>query len=194
MDRQQPIQVPIVASASRRNAPLPAVGALSSVLQHSVVVFSKNYLPVSQINLKRAVVLLLTDQAEPLGFDGGRQWEVRSPNLVLVVPEQIRLMHTNPERLWKLPGVTRREVLRRDRHACQYCGSTRQLTLDHVIPRSKGGLHTWDNVVTACAHCNGRKGDRLPHEAGMTLAKKPKAPAHPALQFAEQFWQTQGTP
>lgn len=165
-----------------------------AVLQHSVIVFSKNYLPVSRINIKRAIVLLVTGQAEALGFGSGQQWEVRSPNLVLIVPEHIRLVHTNPERFWKVPAVTRREVLRRDHHACQYCGSTRHLTLDHVIPRSRGGLHTWDNVVAACASCNSRKGDRLLHEVGMALAHKPKAPIHPALQFAEQFWQTQTMP
>lgn len=169
-----------------------AIAFTDAVLQHSVVVFSKNYLPVSRVNIKRAVVLLLSGQAESLGCGTGRQWEVRSPNLVLQVPEHIRLLYTNPERYWKVPAVSRREVLRRDHHTCQYCGTTRHLTLDHVIPRSKGGPHTWDNVVAACATCNGRKGDRLPHEAGMTLARKPKAPAHPALQFAEQFWKTQG--
>lgn len=163
----------------------------AAVLQPVVIVFSKNYLPMSQVTIRRAIVLLLTGQAEALGCGSGRQWEVRSPHLVLVVPEQIRLLHAHPERFWKTPAVTRRAVLRRDHHTCQYCGSSRQLTLDHVLPRSRGGSHTWDNVVTACAPCNGRKGDRLPQEAGMTLAHKPKAPMHPALQFAEQFWQTQ---
>jgi len=177
MNRQQQLQTPVMQA--------------SSVLQNSVVVFSKNYLPVARINIKRAIVLLITGQAESLGFGTGQAWEVRSPSLVLVVPEHIRLLHSNPERYWKVPAVNRREVLRRDHHRCQYCGSTRRLTLDHVIPRSRGGLHTWDNVVAACERCNSVKGDRLPYEAGMTLKSKPKAPAHPALQFAEQFWQTQ---
>lgn len=82
----------------------------------------------------------------------------------------------NPERHWKVPPVKRREVLRRDNHTYQYCGSIRHLTLDHVIPRSKGGQHSWDNVVTACDSCNSMKGDRLPHEVGMVLKTKPKAP------------------
>jgi 5-methylcytosine-specific restriction endonuclease McrA len=97
----------------------------------------------------------------------------------------------NPERHWKAPPVNRREVFRRDNHACQYCGSTKHLTLDHVIPRSKGGTHTWDNVVTACEKCNSCKGDRLLHETGMVLKAKPKAPMHPAITFAEQFWKEQ---
>jgi 5-methylcytosine-specific restriction endonuclease McrA len=162
-----------------------------SILQNTVVVFSKNYLPMSRIPMKRAIALLITGQAEPVGFTTGQLWEVRSPSVVLQVPEHIRLTIGNPERLWKVPPVNRREVLRRDSHLCQYCGSRHRLTLDHVVPRSKGGLHTWDNVVTACERCNGTKGDRLLHETGLKLRAKPKAPIHPAVAFAEEFWQAQ---
>ncbi|GAA6615943.1 HNH endonuclease [Scytonema sp. NUACC26] len=161
------------------------------ILQNSVVVFSKNYLPIARINIKRAIVLLVTGQAESLNFGTTKQWEVRSPSIVLQVPEHIRLTVSNPERHWKVPAVNRREVLKRDSNTCQYCGSTKRLTLDHVIPRSKGGQHTWNNVVTACERCNQNKGDRLPHEAGMVLKSKPKAPIHPAVTFAEQFWNAQ---
>lgn len=129
------------------------------ILQNSVVVFSKNYLPLARINIKRAIVLLVTGQAESVNFGTTKLWEVRSPSVVLQVPEHIRLTVGNPERHWKVPPVNRREVLRRDNHTCQYCGSTKHLTLDHVIPRSKGGQHTWDNVVTACEKCNSTKSD-----------------------------------
>jgi 5-methylcytosine-specific restriction endonuclease McrA len=162
----------------------------TQILQKQVVVFSKNYLPLARINIKRAIVLLVTGQAESLEF-GSSHWEVRSPSVVLQVPEHIRLLGSNPERHWKMPPVNRREVFRRDNHACQYCGNTKHLTLDHVIPRSKGGGHTWDNVVTACEKCNSRKSDRLLHEIGMFLRTKPKAPIHPAIVFAEQFWKEQ---
>lgn len=162
-----------------------------SVLQNSVVVFSRNYLPLARINIKRAIALLVTGQAESLEFKNNRGWQVRSPNIVLYVPEHIRLTMGNPERIWRVPPVNRRELLRRDNHICQYCGATRNLTIDHVIPRSKGGLHTWDNVVTACGTCNSQKGDRLLSEIGMSLKVKPKAPMHPAIAFAEQFWREQ---
>lgn len=161
------------------------------LLQNAVVVFSKNYLPLARINLKRAAVLLVTGQAESLEFSSNRQWEIRSPSLVLQVPEHIRLIGSNPERHWKIPPVSRREVLRRDNHACQYCGSGKRLTLDHVIPRSKGGQHTWNNVVAACESCNSKKGDRLPQEIGMIPRNKPKAPVHPAIAFSDRFWKTQ---
>jgi 5-methylcytosine-specific restriction endonuclease McrA len=163
----------------------------SQILQNSVVVFSKNYLPLARINIKRAIVLLVTGQAESLDLSSAKPWEIRSPSVLLQVPSHIRLTVGNPERHWKVPPVNRREVLRRDNHTCQYCGSTKHLTLDHVIPRSKGGQHSWDNVVTACEKCNSTKSDRLPHEAGMVLKTKPKAPIHPAVVFAEQFWSAQ---
>lgn len=163
--------------------------AASEILQQSVALFSKNYLPINQINIKRAIILLVTGKAEPLlDFGECKTITVHSPTMVLLVPQQIRLTINHQERTWKIPAVSRREVLRRDKHCCQYCGSTKQLTIDHVIPTSKGGKHAWDNVVTACEKCNNRKGDRTPQQANMTLQTKPKAPVHPIVAFAEQFW------
>ena len=158
------------------------------VLEQSVVVFSQNYLPLCRVNIKRAIVLLVTNKAEAVNLTTESGWQVHSPSVVLNVPKHIRLKIASAERMWKVPPVNRREVLRRDHHSCQYCGSSKRLTLDHVLPRSKGGPHTWDNVVTACERCNSRKGDRTPTEAGMQLRTKPKAPLHPAVSFAEQFW------
>ncbi|MGK7891367.1 MAG: HNH endonuclease [Leptolyngbyaceae cyanobacterium] len=166
---------------------------IPSILHHKVVVFSCTYLPVARVNIKRAITLLLTGRAESLDMGSGKSWKVRSPNFVLHVPEYIRLTTSDPKRKWKVPPVNRREVLRRDNYACQYCGSKKRLTLDHVVPRSQGGPHTWDNVVTACEPCNASKGARTPQEAGMVLKTKPKAPIHPAIAFAEEFWNQQDT-
>lgn len=164
------------------------------ILHRSVVVFSQNYLPISRVNIKRAIILLVTGKAEPLNFGVSTptiSWSVRSANKVLQVPEHIRLTISGIERIWKIPPVNRREILKRDNNTCQYCGSKKHLTLDHVIPRSKGGLHTWDNVVAACEKCNAHKGDRTPQQAGMPLLKQPRAPMHPTVAFAENFWQEQ---
>lgn len=157
-----------------------------------VVLFSQNYLPMTRINLRRAAILLVTDRAEPLNFskDG---WGMRSPSTVLTIPEHIRLKTSSKERIWKIPPVNRREVLRRDAHTCQYCGSKKRLTLDHVMPRSKGGQHSWDNVVAACAPCNSYKADRTPELAKMQLKRKPQAPVHPVIAFAGQFWKEHKT-
>lgn len=165
--------------------------SVPDILGRSVVVFSQNYLPLTRVNIKRAIVLLVSDKAEPVDFGGSNRWAVRSASSVLYVPEHIRLTVASTERIWKIPPVNRREVLRRDRHTCQYCGSTKHLTLDHVIPRSKGGQHSWDNVVAACERCNAFKGDRTPLQAGMPLLAQPKPPMHPTVAFAEQFWSQQ---
>jgi len=166
----------------------------STLFSQTVMVFSRNYLPVARINLRRAAVLLLTGRAEPLDLGENKAAILlRSPSLILQVPAQIRLSTGNTERLWKVPPVSRRAVLRRDHYTCQYCGSSKQLTLDHVLPKSRGGQHSWDNVVAACESCNQAKGARTPAEARMTLRTKPKAPIHPALAFAEQFWNDPST-
>jgi 5-methylcytosine-specific restriction endonuclease McrA len=158
-------------------------------LTQSVVVFSKNYLPLNKVNIKRAIVLLLTGKAEPVDFLASAMWEVRSSNLIIQVPTHIRLYNAS-ERIWRVPTVSRREILRRDQYQCQYCRSKKNLTIDHIIPRSKGGKHSWNNVVIACAACNSRKGDKTPEQAGMNLKSKPKAPVHPTIAFAEQFGKT----
>ena len=164
------------------------MNSATDILKHSVIVFSKNYLPITRVDLKRAIALLVTGKAEPVDFLSSGGWEVRSPSIILHVPGHIRLKINSAERVWKIPPVNRREVLKRDSSTCQYCGSKKHLTLDHVIPRSKGGQHTWDNVVTACGRCNSKKGSRTPTEAGMPLRTTPKAPIHPTIAFADQFW------
>lgn len=160
----------------------------SQVLEQSVVVFSRNYLPVSRVNVRRAIALLMAGKAEALDLGNDTECLVRSPRRVIAVPAYIRLTLISRERIWKIPPVNRREVLRRDNHTCQYCGSNKRLTLDHVIPLSRGGQHTWNNVVTACERCNQHKSDRTTVEAGMPLRTKPKAPMHPTVAFAEKFW------
>ena len=170
----------------------------TQVLDRSVVVFSRNYLPISRVNIRRAIALLILGKAEALDL-ANEIWFVKSPNFVIAVPQHIRLTITSTERIWKVPPVNRREVLKRDNHRCQYCGSNKRLTLDHVIPVSKGGEHKWNNVVTACESCNQYKRDsasapgnglRTPHEAGMPLSTKPKAPMYP-IAFAENFWHSE---
>ena len=89
--------------------------------------------------------------------------------------------------------ITRRAVFARDEWTCQYCGSRTNLTVDHVIPRSKGGGSSWDNIVASCAPCNRRKGDALPRQAGMQLRKEPRTPSstvfiHVASPSIPQAW------
>ncbi|AGY58929.1 HNH endonuclease [Gloeobacter kilaueensis] len=160
----------------------------TNVLQQPVLVLSRSYLPVGRITVREAVCLIARGKAEPVIVEHLPCWPVRSVGCVLVVPAQICLTAASVERLWKVPPVTRKELFARDGHTCQYCGAQRHLSIDHVLPRSRGGTHTWQNVVTACASCNNRKGDRTPEEAGLKLRVRPRPPVHPAITFAAKLW------
>ena len=115
-------------------------------------------------------------------------WKIRSSSLVIQIPAYIYL-HKVKERVGKIPPVFRKTLLRRDANQCQYRRNRKQLSIDHIISRSKGGQDTRDNAVIACATYNGRKGGYTPEPAGIKLATKPKAPIHPIVIFAEPIWQ-----
>ncbi|MCK4330991.1 MAG: HNH endonuclease [Dehalococcoidia bacterium] len=138
-----------------------------------VLVLNQNYEPLNICRVRRAVVLLLCDKAEAL--ENGRG-NLRSVYDVFDVPSVIRLVYfiRRPRRQRKL---TKLEVFNRDEYVCQYCGrESKELTLDHVIPRRRGGEHSWENVVSACVPCNRRKAGRTPTEARMPLLRQPKVP------------------
>ncbi len=111
------------------------------------------------------------------------EYEVHSPNFAMQLPSVIALKHYVP--LHRKPAFTRFNVFLRDSFSCQYCGGSfkaEDLTFDHVIPRSRGGRTTWDNVVTACAPCNLRKGHRISEKVGMCPIRKPMRPSNYLLQ------------
>lgn len=138
-----------------------------------VLVLNASYEPLHVTSAKRAITLVQYGVAEVLENSDD---VVRSPSTVLPIPSVVRLKkYVRRPRIHPVP-FNRRNVLRRDTFACQYCGSPHDLTLDHVMPRSRGGQHTWDNVVTACRECNQRKGNRTPEEANMPLQVRPHAP------------------
>ncbi len=144
------------------------------------------YEPLSVVSVRRAVVLLLKDKAEMVEATRAR---LRAENLSMPVPSVIRLVAyvRLPHRM-ALP-VSRRTILARDNFTCQYCGGSpgrAQLTVDHVVPSSRGGASTWENVVTACLACNQRKGNRTPEEAGMPLLAPPGRPRYVALVMLRQ--------
>ena len=143
------------------------------VVNSPVLVVNQNYEPLNICKVRRAIVLLLRGKAEVL--ENGRG-DLHSVESVFDVPSVIRLACyvRRPRRRRKL---TKHEVFHRDHYTCQYCGrQTRELTLDHVIPRRRGGEHSWENVVSACVLCNRRKAGRTPAEARMPLLSQPKAP------------------
>jgi len=142
-------------------------------LEPLVLVLNYNYEPLNVCNAKRALVMVYNGKAEVLELNGHI---IHTPSSSYRCPSVIRLSH-----LVKRPRprlrLTRKEVFARDNYTCQYCGKhTRDLTLDHVIPRSRGGRHTWTNLVSACRACNHRKGGKSPEEARMRLLNEPKEP------------------
>jgi 5-methylcytosine-specific restriction endonuclease McrA len=143
------------------------------MLNYLVLVLNQNYEPLNVCNAKRAVILVWRGKAEIL--ENGRG-EIRSPNTILPLPSVIRLQsqirRPNHQR-----RLTRREIFVRDRFTCQYCGKqTIDLTLDHIIPRHRGGQHTWENITSACKYCNHKKAGHTPEEVNMQLLQKPSKP------------------
>jgi 5-methylcytosine-specific restriction endonuclease McrA len=149
-------------------------------LNANVLLLNASYEPMAVVGLRRAVGLLYLDKVETIETNG---IVLRSPSAEFPAPSVIRLMqYINPAR--RRIKFNRKNVLRRDGFACQYCGRhTADLTIDHIIPIAVGGKHTWENVVASCQTCNNRKADRTPEEARMKLLTRPKEPAFlPYLQ------------
>ena len=144
------------------------------MLNLPVLVLNQNYEPLNVCRVQRAVVLLYQRKAEMLENGAGF---IHSASQDFPVPSVIRLPYLIKRPFRAERKLTRLEVFNRDRYTCQYCGKeTRQLTIDHVIPRYRGGQHTWENVVSACVACNRRKAGRTPEEAGMKLRRPPTLP------------------
>jgi 5-methylcytosine-specific restriction endonuclease McrA len=148
-----------------------------------VLVLNTTYEPVNVCSTRRAVVLLLKGKAETVEAGGS---VIHSERATVTLPVVIRLNHY--VRLPRPDGrrLSRRAILARDGFRCQYCGSTRHLTIDHIVPRSRGGLTSWENVVTSCAPCNVRKGACLPSEVGMSPFRKPRPPMPGDFVLASQ--------
>ena len=138
-----------------------------------VLVLNQDYEPLNVTNLPRAFRLIFGAKAEILEFD---HQVIRTVREEFHAPSVIRLQH-HVKRPRPRVKLTRREVFARDRHTCQYCGRvSSDLTLDHIMPRHRGGAHTWDNLVAACKSCNHRKGGKTVSEARMRLARTPREP------------------
>ena len=143
------------------------------MLNLPVLVLNQNYDPLNVCNVRRAVVLLDVGKAELLTNGRG---VLHTPLQAVPVPSVIRLMRLVHRPVLRR-RLSRREVFLRDGFACQYCGrESRELTVDHVVPRFRGGAHSWENMVSACIPCNHRKAGRIPREAGMHLRQEPRAP------------------
>jgi 5-methylcytosine-specific restriction endonuclease McrA len=157
-----------------------------------VLVLNATYEPINVCTVRRAVVLLLKDKAEVIEHS---EWELHSASTTVARPVVIRLVsYVRIPRDTHRRKITRRAVFARDDWTCQYCGSRSSLTVDHVVPRSKGGTSSWENIVASCAPCNRRKGNALPRQAGMHLTRQPRTPSphvfiHVASPTIPSAWQ-----
>jgi len=181
----------------------------NSPLDASVLVLNKLFMAVHVISVRRAFVLLCKELAEVVSQEGGqfatydfRTWReiseyrlknfqyreeeddwVRTASTQIQVPRVIRLLDYE-----KVPRhavkFNRRNIFARDNNQCQFCGKrfpTTDLSLDHIVPRSQGGVSSWENIVCACIDCNVRKGGRTPKQAHMSLIRKPEKPKRSPL-------------
>jgi len=142
-------------------------------LSEAVLILNQNYEPLNVCGVRRALLLVLGQKAQPLELGTG---EYHSVSQNFPIPSVIRLLYMVKRPLFTR-RLSRREVFWRDQFSCQYCGrQTRELTLDHVVPRVLNGPHTWENVVAACVPCNHRKAGRTPAQANMRLLREPMPP------------------
>jgi 5-methylcytosine-specific restriction endonuclease McrA len=161
---------------------LPAAILASGIHQESdghalhlpVLVLNASYEPINVCAARRAIVLVLKGVAMTEEENGHF---LHAARVAMRVPSVIRLLEYR-----RIPhqsrALSRKNILLRDRNTCQYCGTTLpsgELTLDHVIPRSRGGLSTWENLVACCHPCNRRKGNQLPHEVNMRPSREPRS-------------------
>ena len=138
-----------------------------------ILVLNSDYTPLTVASVSRAFRLVYKEKAEIVVSKGYIKTERKDYEKPLIIR-----LHNHVTYPYKKATLSRYNLYRRDDYKCQYCGSEKNLTMDHIIPKSKGGKNNWLNLVTCCERCNKIKGDRTPEEANMFLIKKPFAPNH----------------
>lgn len=151
------------------------------------LVLNASYEPLSVVTERRALVLVLNRTASVI-VQRDEIWH--SESLAVNAPSVVRLNRYVKVPYRRAVPVTRRAVFGRDGHSCQYCGGPAE-SIDHVTPRSRGGDHTWDNVVACCRSCNVRKGNRTPAESGLSLRTDPGPPRRFAWIYASTGFQVE---
>ena len=151
-------------------------------MNHRVLVLNLDYSPISICNVQRAFLLLYLEKAQLMSEV--QDLFLRTVDKSFPMPAVIKLnKYVNIP--YKSVELTRQNIFKRDNFECQYCGTEHNLTLDHVVPSSKGGKSTWNNLITACKTCNAKKGDFSPQEAGLDLNSKPYKPSY--IMFIRDF-------
>jgi 5-methylcytosine-specific restriction endonuclease McrA len=163
----------VVPDGAAPKSPAAGPGSRPSLMQAPVLVLNATFEPINVTAVRRALVLLLKGVAQA---EETNHTEVHSTKKAIQVPSVIRLLSYRhiPQ---QSRALSRKNILLRDRNTCQFCTRAfpaSELTLDHVMPRSRGGRSSWENLVACCYACNNRKGDRTPEEAGFKLQRRPR--------------------
>ena len=161
------------AADPQAEQPASTPASRPSVMQAPVLVLNATFEPINVTAVRRALVLVLKGVAQA---EETSHTHVHSTSKAVQVPSVIRLVSYRhiPQ---QSRALSRKNILLRDRNTCQFCGTllpASELTLDHVMPRSRGGRSSWENLVASCYSCNNRKGDRTPEEAGLKLRRRPR--------------------
>lgn len=143
-----------------------------SAMFKKVLLLSSSYQPITFCSMKKAITLMFLEKAEVVQHRNDVRVLGVSSNFDC--PSIIRLKEHRPLKM--KVQLNRKNIIKRDGFKCVYCGSRSELTIDHVVPKSKGGKTSWENLVTACMECNNTKDNKLLHEVGMTMKTKPKMP------------------
>src|SRR5580658_1717041 len=164
---------PAARKVEKRLQTIPPVHPKPAVMQEPVLVLNATFEPINITAVRRAMILLLKGVAQAEELNPA---EVHATSRTMKVPSVIRLLAYRhiPQ---QTRALSRKNILLRDRNTCQFCGAVfpaAELTLDHVVPRSRGGRSSWENLVACCYQCNNRKGDRTPEEAGVKLVRRPR--------------------
>jgi 5-methylcytosine-specific restriction endonuclease McrA len=151
-------------------------------MEDRVLVLNQDYQALSICSVERAFVLVYLQKAELVSYNSRRM--LHSVSQAFRFPTIIRL-YSYVRMPYKKVSLSRNSIFRRDGFCCLYCGSRHQLSIDHVIPRSRGGNDSWENLATACQKCNAKKGDMTPEEAGMSMRIRPFRPSY--IMFLRDF-------
>jgi 5-methylcytosine-specific restriction endonuclease McrA len=145
-------------------------------MNQEVLVLNSDYEPLNVCNVRRAIVLVYLGKADVLHAD--TEPEAKMTEHIFLTPSVVKLRSHVRRPLPELK-LSRRTIFARDNYTCQYCGSTtKDLTIDHVIPKRAGGPATWDNLVTCCRRCNIKKSDKMAQQVGMKLCRTPRRPRY----------------
>ena len=144
-------------------------------MDQEVLVLNNDYAPLNVCNMRRAIVLVYLGKAEVLHTNHSVMHTLRGP---IDSPSVVKLRYHVKRPMPEL-RLSRRSILARDNYTCQYCGhQSRDLTVDHLVPKRFGGKSTWENLVCCCRRCNSRKGDKTLEQANMMLLKQPRRPRY----------------